>query len=288
MPQRERKQSSHCMVRIRSWLTLATNKLTACKITTARLDAELLLAHCLDISRLDLLTHDDAILTEDVLVKVNALLLRRANREPLAYIFGYKEFYGRKFIVTPDVLIPRPESETTIDLLKKIPLHAYTYAVDVGTGSGCLGLTAKRECPAIATMALSDISYKALTVAKRNNRSAFHLKNVQYHISDLLEYWLDNGLTYVDVIIANLPYVDRSWKRSPETDYEPALALFADNQGTSLVNRLIEQSRNVLKSRGYLLLEADPEQHTTIVEHGRNNGLLLEAIQDYIVVLRKI
>lgn len=273
---------------IKSWLSAATKKLQQAGVTSARLDAELLLGHTLDVDRTWLHAHATDELQGQSLKKLDELMKRRLKREPIAYIIGHKEFYGRDFIVTPDVLIPRPESEVIIELLKELPLVTGTYAIDVGAGSGCLGLTAMLECPRIRDMVLSDISERALAVAKQNNRARYHLTKVLYCISDLLERWdSEPGTPYIGLILANLPYVDRSWQRSPETDFEPSLALFADDGGLALISTLIEQAGRVLTHGGWLLLEADPEQHERIISHGQQNGLRVETVRDYIIVLQK-
>ena len=277
---------------ISAWLQVATKKLQNSGVSTARLDSELLLAHILEVDRTWLHAHGDESLTAQQFTELERLIKRRLNREPIAYITGKKEFYGREFIVTPDVLIPRPESETMIDLLKSLhpAILAKTprskeqiFLIDVGTGSGCLGITAKLELPELNVM-LSDVSRTALTIA-RENAERFRA-DVR-----LLESYLLSNLqplaSSVHYILANLPYVDESWERSPETDHEPALALFAEQRGLELIYKLLDQTPKVLASGGYILLEADPEQHAAIITRGQQNGLRLEAIRDYIVVLQR-
>lgn len=277
---------------ISAWLQVATKKLQNSGVSTARLDSELLLAHILEVDRTWLHAHGDESLTAQQFTELERLIKRRLNREPIAYITGKKEFYGREFIVTPDVLIPRPESEAMIDLLKSLhpAILAKTprskeqiFLIDVGTGSGCLGITAKLELPELNVM-LSDISRTALTIA-RENAERFRA-DVR-----LLESYLLSNLqplaSSVHYILANLPYVDESWERSPETDHEPALALFAEQRGLELIYKLLDQTPKVLASGGYILLEADPEQHAAIITRGQQNGLRLEAIRDYIVILHK-
>ncbi|TAH31710.1 peptide chain release factor N(5)-glutamine methyltransferase [Candidatus Saccharibacteria bacterium] len=277
---------------ITAWFQEAEQRFSNTDLPSPRLDAELLLAHALEVDRTWLHAHGDEVLTAQQLTKLEHLITRRLNREPIAYITGRKEFYGREFIVTPDVLIPRPESETMIDLLKSLhpAILAKTprskeqiFLIDVGTGSGCLGITAKLELPEL-NVTLSDVSRTALTIA-RENAERFRA-DVR-----LLESYLLSNLqplaSSVHCILANLPYVDESWERSPETDHEPALALFAEQRGLELIYKLLDQTPKVLASGGYILLEADPEQHAAIIRRGQQNGLRLEAIRDYIVILQK-
>lgn len=269
---------------IHKWVASAREDLRAAHVPTPDLDAELILAFALDVDRTWLHAHSEDTLPASIIRKADALLSKRTHRIPLAYLTGTKEFYGRDFIVTPDVLIPRPESETLIELVKKY--HISGRLLDVGCGSGALGLTLALELP--ISLTLSDISHKALEIA-RKNAQALGAKPVQYIHSDLLDHWLSHEHpTSFDAIVANLPYVDKSWERSPETDHEPALALFADARGLALINRLIAQTPKLLASGGYLLLEADPEQHDAIITEAKKSGLAHETTQDYIVVLKRI
>ncbi len=268
---------------IREWLSGATEELQAADVPTPRLDSELILAYTLDVDRTWLHAHSEDMIPIVTAHKADALLRQRTKRTPLSYLTGKKEFYGRQFIVNSDVLIPRPESETLIDLAKKYKLTGRL--LDVGCGSGALGLTLALECS--ISLTLSDISYKALQVARKNAKS-LGVSPVRYNHSDLLGHWLSHQKPKpFDAIIANLPYVDKSWERSPETDHEPSLALFAEDHGLRLINRLIVQATKLLKKGGYLLLEADPEQHDAIINYAKKSGLVLETTQDYIVVLRQ-
>lgn len=249
-------------------------------IPTALLDAEIILAHTLRKSRTYLHSHGEDEVEPRRLEIANARLDLRRDRVPVAYIIGHKEFYGRLFKVTPSVLIPRPESEAMIESLKKYWGEKPGKLIDVGTGSGCLGITAKLELPLEVT--LTDISRHALNVAEDNANNLG--TEVELKQSNLLE---DVTGVY-DVILANLPYVNPAWERSPETNHEPNEALFADDNGTALIKRLIVQTGSHLKHGGLLLLEADPEQHADITSYAKNHGLVKAAIIDYCLVFSKI
>lgn len=273
---------------IHKWLAAAKTTLRTADVPTASLDAELLLAHALDVSRTWLHAHGEDSLPTAVAHTADALLDERVRRIPVAYLIGSKEFYGRDFAVTHDVLIPRPESEMMIELLKEIlskgsPWNDLILLVDIGTGSGCLGITAKLELPRL-DVTLADISSGALTVA-RDNAETLHAA-VHFSESNLLSN-LQPLTTSYHFILANLPYVDREWKTPPELNHEPALALFADEHGLQLINELLDQTPHRLEKNGYILLEADPEQHASIIARGQQNGLVLETVRDYIVVLQK-
>lgn len=268
---------------IKDWLADASNQLSAIDIPSANLDAELILANILEKDRTFLHAHNQQILTNNQIIAANADLSLRLKRVPIAYIVGYKEFYGRQFLVTPATLIPRPESEAIIEILanimsdpKNFDRHNTIKLVDVGTGSGCLGITAKLEFPEL-DVALIDISNEALKVAKLNAKKLS--ADVQILQSDLLQ----NYSAEPDIIIANLPYVDKKWDRSPETEYEPDLALFADNNGLSVIEKLIIQASKSLKKAGHIIIEADPAQHDAIISLAKKQALKLTDRLGYII-----
>lgn len=270
--------SSHT---IHSWIRYAANELNAADIPSSRLDAEIILAHTLKKPRTYLHAHADDPLVGRELEIANARLDLRKDRTPVAYIIGHKEFYGRKFHVSPSVLIPRPESEDGIDLLgelipKNQPLFNETARlVDVGTGSGALGITAKLEHPELEVHLL-DISRHALTIARRN-ASTLHA-DIEVIESDLLT----NFPLAVDYIIANLPYVSKGWKDlSPELRHEPETALYADKDGLALILKLLPQATRILRPGGHLLIEADPEQHKDITTEAKAAGLRGVASKGY-------
>lgn len=238
------------------WLQQTTSAFVGVGITTARLDAQVLLSDALQKNKAWLLAHGDHILNERTLAVLQIQIVRRAAREPLAYIRGHAEFYGRDFTVTPNVLIPRPETEALIDYLKALHPKQSQRLLDVGTGSGALAITAALETPLMVDAC--DVSPAALKIAKQNTQ-AFKAR-VHFFDSDLLQ----NAKGQYHFILANLPYVDQTWERSPETAHEPALALFAKHNGLALIEKLIKQAPAHLVPGGYLLLEADPRQHAAI------------------------
>lgn len=271
------------------WLFAATDALKAVKIPTPRLDAELLLAHVLKVNRTWLITHqNDNISDAKVLENASKLLAKRVNRVPIAYLTNHKEFYNRSFFVNESVLIPRPESEMIIELLKELVNGTNLRLLDVGTGSGALGITAKLEIPSLA-VTVSDISPEALTVARKNAHTLN--ADIRFIQSDLLSAFSNikhrtSNINF-DIIIANLPYVDRSWERSPETNHEPALALFADDHGLALIKKCIQQASDMTPVDGYLLLESDPEQHEEIITYAHDFGFNHIRTSEYIVALTK-
>ena len=262
-------------VPIKDWLDSATNQLVFAQSPSARLDAELILAHTVRKSRTWLHGHGDDTLDERSIEIANARLDLRLDHVPVAYIVGHKEFYGHTFKVTTATLIPRPESEVLLDLLhhalprnqsllQSEPLHL----VDVGTGSGNLGISAKLLFPEL-DVTLLDTSRHALAVAEENARQLHAAVTVLK--SDLLSAYPFQA----DIIIANLPYVDPSWKRSPETDHEPTSALFARNHGLALIIALLAQTKHTLRRGGKLILEADPRQHAALQKEAARSGFVL-------------
>lgn len=273
---------------INEWLQRATAELTGLGISSARLDAELILAHTLRVPRTYLHAHPDSVITDRQEEISNARLALRVDRVPVAYIIGHKEFYGRRFRVTSATLIPRPESEVLLELLRQAipsPHRLITddplRLLDVGTGSGCLGITAKLLFPEL-DVTLIDNSRHALKIAQQN--SVEHHAKVGILQSDLLA----NYPFTADIIIANLPYVDVEWERSPETNHEPASALFASKNGLSLIYELLVQTNSQLARGGHLILEADPQQHPAITMAAKKEGLLLQEADSYGLLFQKI
>lgn len=265
------------------WLKNAAKSMKDAGIPSARLDAELILANTLRKNR----TYLHAYLDEEIDPRrvdiANARLDLRLDRVPIAYILGYKEFYGRKFTVSPAVLVPRPESEDMISLFLDATAGEIEQKVliDVGTGSGCLGITAALERINISVI-LSDISKDALRIAEKNADD--HRVRVKIQQQSLL-----NGqLEPVDYIFANLPYVDKDWEVSPELQYEPKIALFTEDGGLRLILELIRQAPRCLAPNGQLFIEADPTQHERIIQAAAKQNFKLAAIQHYIIVLRFI
>lgn len=264
---------------IQAWLRDSAEMLADRGITSALLDAELILAHTVRKNRTWLHAHHDERLTERQLEIAHARLQLRLDRTPLAYIIGHREFYGRLFKVTPSVLIPRPESEAIITCLRHYGPHTGRL-IDVGTGSGCLGITAKLEMPALDAT-LADNNRHALAVA-RENAARLHAR-VNIIQSDLLSATFGT----FDGIIANLPYVDASWERSPETNCEPAEALFANDNGLALINKLLVQTDTALNNSGWLYLEADPRQHAAIITKASNLQLVHCITDGFCLVFQK-
>lgn len=268
-------------VSISSWLREATERLRAANIQTARLDALVILADEVGRDKSWLLAHDDHLLTKSQQAALNLKLTARIKRTPLAYIRGRQEFFGRNFLVTPAVLIPRPETEALIELIASLKPQAHDTLVDVGTGSGAIAVTAKLEYPLLNVIA-TDISHEALGIARQNAKQLH--ADVAFIQQDLLEVSPSKPAQF---IVANLPYVSKDWERSAETAFEPALALFAEDEGLALIKKLVHQSIQAIAPAGYLLLEADPRQHQAIQQVAQIHGYKLVADRDFCLVLQR-
>lgn len=219
----------------------------------ARRDAEALLIHVLRRNRASMLAHRDEELQPDYIDRFNALLARRSAGEPMQYIFGEAEFYGLAFRVTPDVLIPRPETEHLVE--KVIELTAplpQPRIVDVGTGSGAIAI-ALAHCLPVAQITAIDISAAALAIAEENAER--NKVGIRFLCSDLLDAVVGESF---DMVVANPPYIAASERNSltiEVRDHEPALALFAGEDGLSIYRRLVPAACAALAPGGYVALE---------------------------------
>jgi release factor glutamine methyltransferase len=231
-------------------------------LTNARRDAELLMMHTLGCDRAWLLTHSDALLTAEQAALYERLIVRRARHEPIQYIVGEQEFYGLKFRVTPDVLIPRPETEHLVEaLLPRVPHDVPLRIADIGTGSGAIAVALAHSLRQAQITAL-DISPAALAVAQGNAAQNNVAEGIRFVESDLLAAVAGE---IFDAIVSNPPYVATSEILEPQVrDFEPAGALFAGATGLEIYRRLIPQAHAALNADGWLLLEIGDGQRDAI------------------------
>jgi release factor glutamine methyltransferase len=235
-------------------LTSGTAKLSGITAQPRR-DAELLLLHVIQRDRAYLLAHPDAVITPEEETQYYEWLRRRAAHEPIQYIVGEQEFFGLTFSVTPDVLIPRPETEHLVEaLLERVPRDRPLRIVDVGTGSAAIAVALAHALPLAQVTAL-DISEAALDVARRNAETHRVADRVRFLKSDLLS--AVTGQRF-DAVVSNPPYVaetDRASLEPQVRDYEPASALFAGPTGLDIYERLVPQAFEALGTSGWLLME---------------------------------
>ncbi len=259
-------KNSPCLS-IADFLAISTKTLSEAGIASARLDSELILAHVLQRSREWLLAHDVVALTQSQQHQARQLLLQRAQRRPIAYLTSKRNFYGHSFLVNEQVLVPRPESEVILAILDELAQdHHLRTVLDVGTGSGCLAISIKLAHPDLAVSAC-DISESALPVARHNAAQLLPSgQQIKFYQSDLLSD-LPVGSQF-DLIVANLPYLSPEENGlSPELAYEPAVALYADDDGLSLIKQLITTAPARLTPGGYLLLEMNTDQIETVASY---------------------
>jgi len=249
--------------RVRAQLAKTRVTLATAGIPYAWLDAEILVAHVLHSSRERLHSHPERLLTAPQRERLRRLTARRADRVPVPYLTGEREFFGHMLTVTPAVLIPRPESELLVELaidwLKSHP-HARR-VIDLGTGSGAVAIAVAKAVPRVRIDA-RDISARALRVAAANVARYRLRRRITTAKADLLR-----GAAPADLILANLPYISEAQKRvrPKELEYEPALALDGGEDGLALIRTALAQAPAVVKPSGGVLVECDPAQTRRLV-----------------------
>ncbi|MEX0715795.1 MAG: peptide chain release factor N(5)-glutamine methyltransferase [Planctomycetaceae bacterium] len=243
-----------------------------------RLDAEILLAHARGCRRIDLYTRFDEVLTDAQRAAMRDLVRRRAKAEPVAYLVGHREFYGLDFRVTPDVFIPRPDTESVVmELLqaaKEWP-DEEPRILDVGTGSGCIAITAAVNLPRVRVTAIEH-SPAALEVACENARKHDVAGRIRFLEGSLFAP-LEPGESF-HCIASNPPYIPETERETIQPDvrlHEPHSALFAGSDGLDVIRKLVAQSPERLVPRGWLMFEIAPEQEPAV-------RVLLESTRAYV------
>lgn len=240
------------------WVRLAELRLSISGVESARLEAQVLAGHVLRVDRSWLLAHPEHEFPE---LAGEQVLQRRETHEPLAYILGYREFYGREFGVDPQVLIPRQETEILVETALKYGDAPVTTVLDMGTGSGVLAVTLKLEQPEWNITAV-DVSADALAVASANAR--FHNASVRFVLSDGFEGLLGECF---DLIVSNPPYIAESDPLPPEVaNHEPAAALWPGPTGFEFYERLCKQAPAHLDEGGVLAMEVGHTQAERVAE----------------------
>jgi release factor glutamine methyltransferase len=247
-------------VQLKQALSAAASRLTAEQVPSPHMNAELLLRFVLNCDRAYLFAHPERELTPDEDSRYQAALAERARGVPAQYITGHQEFWGMDLIVSPAVLIPRPETEHLIETVLEIGngprapgSQPKLRIVDVGTGSGCIALALAKELPGTEIHA-TDISAAALEIARANAARHQLESRIQFHQTDLL-----SGLEPpFDFVVSNPPYVGESEEDDVQLEvrkFEPRTAVFAGPHGTEVIARLIPQAHELLRPGGWLVLE---------------------------------
>jgi release factor glutamine methyltransferase len=281
---------------INVWLSKAIKKLESTSVPTARLDAEVLLADELNKDRSWINAHNEYELTIKETRKLNKQIKRRMTHEPLSYIRGKQEFYGRDFTVSPDTLTPRPETETMIELLLKtvdsrqLTVDSELQFIDVGTGSGCIIITTALELVQISNIKHQisftglDISEPALEIAKKNAKNLkAKAKFKQFDLlADSLSVIINPKMN--NVILANLPYVPNYYHINLAASHEPGFAIFGGKDGLDYYRLLFKKASENTK---LVLTESLPPQHSELINIAKEAGYKVIDSQDLIHVFSR-
>lgn len=236
-------------------------------VDNARLDAEVLVAHALGLQRVQLYLELERPLNSEELAQIRSLVQRRRAREPVAYLVGYRDFFGHRFAVDPGVLIPRPDTETLVEhSLATLKGQAEPRVADLCTGSGAVGISIALGCPP-ARVDLTDVSAEALRVARQNIDALDVADRVHTFEGDLCAALPDHRY---DLLVANPPYVPASSRDTlaPEiTQFEPAAALFVDGDGAGVLRRILDEAPTHVRPGGHLLLEIGFDQAALVAGH---------------------
>ena len=250
------------MTSIAEALTTAARFLDSAGVPEARREAGSLLSFILGKDRTFLISHAEDQLSDDAFRRFQEGVERRASGEPLQYITGVQDFFGREFRVTPDVLIPRPETELLVEAaIELVGEAAEPFICDVGTGSGCIAVTLLCELRAARAVAV-DKSSRALEIAKLNAGNHAVLDRIDFAISDCFNA-LDAGGYQFDMVVSNPPYVSEKMMAGLQRevrDHEPLVALSPGPDGLSVIRRLILEAPAFLKAEGYLIIEIGFDQ----------------------------
>jgi release factor glutamine methyltransferase len=247
---------------------------------TAALDADVLLAHVLGVGKEALFAHPERQLSAAEDQRFRELVERRSHGEPVAYLRGFKEFYGLRFAVDPRVLIPRPETETLVDAARERIAGRALTVVDVGTGSGAIAVAIAAHEPTVHVTA-TDSSRDALAVAEANALANGVADRVELRQGDLLAPVTGAA----DIVCANLPYltddsVDYWVGERASLAFEPREAVLAGGDGLSLIRRFVADLPRVLAPRGVVFVECDPPQSGAVVHLLGSAGLRGEIRRD--------
>jgi len=251
-------------VSISEALRQASQQLDQAGVAEARREAGSLLSHVVGKDRTFLISHAEELLDSHQFESFENAIARRAAGEPAQYITGTQDFFGRAFRVTPDVLIPRPETELLVEAALQM-MNANAVICDVGTGSGCIAITLLCECQDSRVVAV-DVSEAALEVAQENARQLLVHEKIEFVVSDCFAA-LHQSEGRFDLIVSNPPYVAANQLPGLQRevrDHEPLVALSPGADGLTVIRRLLNDAPRFLSANGYLLMEIGFDQGETI------------------------
>ena len=249
-----------------------------------RFEAKLLLAHCLGVGRTYLITHDRDELETSVWQRYQDCVRQRAENVPVPYICGQQEFFGRPFKVTPDVLIPRPDTEILVEnVLANADNQGAVKIADIGTGSGAIILSLLANLPKAQGKTV-DIAAKAVEVAKENAQSLQVADRCEFFVGDLFAPFAESGDKF-DIIVSNPPYIPQADIATLEADvraYEPVSALTDGGDGLSYYRRLLSEGKRYIKENGFIALEIGIYQAQAVKQIALDNGWQnIKIVKDY-------
>lgn len=246
----------------------------------AALEAQLLLQHILNVNRAWLIAHENDALQPNIHAAYRALISRRLNGEPIAYILGYREFYGLKLKVTPDTLIPRPDTETLVEAaLAKIPQNTTIKILDLGTGTGAIALAIARHRPQAYVIA-TDTSQAALNIALENAQN-LNITNISFVLSDWFSALNDEKY---DVIVSNPPYIEQDDVHLQQGDlrFEPISALASGKDGLDAIRHIVKTAPRHLNPHGWLMLEHGYNQASEVRKLLTQHGFIaVSSVKDF-------
>ena len=261
-------------------INIGSKQLRERKIATHILDSEILLSRILNESREKVLTNLSQKVSEKKILTFKKYLERRSKNEPIAYILEEKEFWSKKFIVSKDTLIPRPETELMVEKLIINFLNKKVSILDIGTGSGCIIISLLNNLIRSCGIGI-DISKKAILIAKKN-RAQFNLDNRLKFLNKSFEKVFNQKF---DLIVSNPPYIESKDIKNLSEDvkkFEPRIALDGGNDGLDLIKKVIYKSRKIIKRNGTLALEIGNEQIKKVSKILLDNNFRIkEVIKDY-------
>lgn len=249
------------MTIVKEMIKNISRQLTMCS-ETQYLDAEILVGHVLKKSRAELFAYLEIQVTPTQKKQLADYVSRRVAGEPIAYILGEKEFWSLNLTVTPDVLIPRPETEMLVEwILKNLPKDEKLRVADLGTGSGAIAIAIASERPHWQLVAIDNYK-KALKVAKTNSEK-HHIHNINFYLGEWCQALAQRNY---HAIVGNPPYIPDNDKHLQQLKYEPRGALAGGPDGLSAIKTIIEEAKSYITNGGWLLLEHGFDQSQKIIE----------------------
>jgi release factor glutamine methyltransferase len=265
-------------MRLGDALQQMVSQLTDAGVDEPVLDAQVILSHILNIEKYRLITDKDLAITGNELRLIGRSVKKRIKGMPVAYITGKKEFYSLEFSVNENVMIPRPETELLVDLTIFYAKQNDS-VLDLGTGSGAIAISVKHSRYDLTVYA-SDVSERALRVARRNTSRILRRNAIRFYHGDLFSPF--EGVRF-NIIVSNPPYIAPELRPSLQKEilFEPEIALFADNRGRDIIKEIVFQSQDYLDKKGMLILEIGEDMVDFLDSIAGENNYSMSVLSDY-------